>query len=205
MAAAAGAAAAGGLDARRTSQLLRDFERDGFVVVPDAVSSASLSELRRAMAVGERTQPPAVPHGWLARHPDAEHHCGIVPVEHGMAGAGPHGAASRRYPHIMHWMGQLFLEALVDNAAVRPMLSAALGEDFVLDHDYAHVLDGQLGRPVVRGSLHSVPHCAPRGDSLLWDGTCDLVTCVYDLCDAPASDGVGCNLYFLLCQTHYLP
>ena len=180
--------------------LIADFERDGFVVVPDAVSPSRLAALRAAMAAGLATQPPAVPRGWLAEHPAAEHPGNVAPVENEMAGAGPHGAASRRYPHAIHWMGQSFLDRVVDNVAVRPLLAAALGPDFVLDHDYAHVLrpaaagdgsDAEPGRPVTRGVLHSVPHCPPRGGGeLLWGGTCNLVTCVYDLEDAAPSDGV---------------
>ena len=114
--------------------LLAAFERDGVVLVPGALPPDLLGRLRAAFDVGLATVPPAVPVGWLAAHPGA---CpaagGVRPVEHPMAGAGPHGAASRRYPHVLRWAAP-FLE-LVDNAAVRPLLAAALGEEFVLDHD----------------------------------------------------------------------
>ena len=178
------------------ASLLEEFERDGVVVVPDALPAALLGRLQQAFAAGLATVPPAVPEGWLAEHGGAPHG-DIVPVEHPMAGAGPHGGASRRYPGVLHW-DEAFLE-LVDNEAVRPLLAAALGEDFVLDHDYGHALrpaaaedggDAQPGLPVVRGSLHHVEHCPPEpGTSRLWRGTANLVTVVYDLIDAPAEDG----------------
>eukprot|EP01051_Picozoa_sp_SAG22_P020114 SAG22_NODE_3936_length_1462_cov_1.258254_2_plen_135_part_00 len=115
-------------------QQLAAFERDGYVVVPDVLPPPALGALREAMAEGLGRVPPAVPSGWLAVHP-TEHDGGVQPVEHEMAGAGPHGATSRRYPHPIEWMGPAFLASLVDNPAVRPLLAAALGDDFVLDHD----------------------------------------------------------------------
>ena len=185
--------------------LLSQFDRDGFCVVPDALSPALLERLRADFAAGLATVPPAVPslkHDAEPGHTKEDYADagGVPPIVHPMAGAGPHGVASRRYPYAIHWASS-FLE-LVDNERVRPLLAAALGDEFVLDHDYAHALrpsgqadSGEALLPVTRGTLHSVDHVpSPVGGSeRLWAGTSNLVTVVYDLLDAaPEDGGFGC-------------
>lgn len=185
--------------------LLSQFEHDGFCVVSDALSPDLLERLRADFATGLATVPPAVPNLKDDAEPghtkeDYLNAGGVPPVVHSMAGAGPHGVASRRYPYIIHWASS-FLE-LVDNERVRPLLAAALGDDFVLDHDYGHALrpfelvgSGEALLPVTRGTLHNVDHVpSPVGGSdRLWAGTSNLVTVVYDLLDAaPEDGGFGC-------------
>lgn len=180
-------------------ELVSQFEQQGFCVVPAAVSPALLKRLRADFSRGLATVPPAVPELHESIH-DYVKAGGIPPVVHSMAGAGPHGVASRRYPNVITWADS-FLK-LVDNPAVRPLLAAALGDDFILDHDYGHALrpfssaksDGSLSnRPVIRGNLHNVDHVPANGSDRLWDGTTNLVTVVYDLIDAAPDDGgFGC-------------
>ena len=45
------------------ASLLEEFERDGVVVVPDALPAALLVRLQQAFAAGLATVPPAVPEG----------------------------------------------------------------------------------------------------------------------------------------------
>jgi hypothetical protein len=190
--------------------------QDGFVVIENAVPLARLRRLRTAFEKGMGRFPPAVPMGWdIAAHA-SEYADAVQPVEHqGGGGAGPHGITSRRYPDILQW-GSEFVD-LVDNPAVGPLLTAALGTNFILDHDYGHALQAyspaaagvrrkRMGRdndgataqqlqPVVRGQLHNVGAvpAQPSSSGRLWRGTSNLITVVYDLFDAqPADGGFGC-------------
>ena len=178
-------------------------EHDGFVVVHDALSPVQVQRLRNAFDAGLATVPPLVPTNWDATKYADEYAGAVQPVVGpvGEAGAGPHGIASRRYPNILAW-DPAFV-SLADNPAVQPLLAAALGPDFVLNHDYGHALQPHHTRDgmapphaVVRGQLHNVAAVSPQNRlarNRLWGGTSNLMTVVYDLEDAePADGGFGC-------------
>jgi hypothetical protein len=97
---------------------------------------------------------------------------------------------------VRDWGAEAIVQ-LAHNPQVAPLLEAALGKDYRLDHDYAHALaPAAVGAPVtVRGQIHNVAHSPPPrcAGARLWGGRHRLITVVYDLlAAAPRDGGFGC-------------
>ncbi len=175
-----------------TPQQKFEFDLQGFLVIPDALSTAHATALEHLL--DDHAEQDLLPE---TRHANFGLDLGDAPTQpRPQGGRAEHLESDRDTARLLRW-GPPYV-SLIDNPKVSPVLEEILGDHFRLDHTYATLLRPARGPldPTLCGTSrwHSGPQAWPRQRHEYY--SCDagvfssgLTVVAYELCDVPPGAG----------------